>query len=146
MGGGLAIAEQVLVQVPTLEVRQGKGSFEPAVASVHQNDKLDVVAKDGNWLRVRTADGKEGFVKVTALTSRGVAAGGTGVGNNALVGGSDAGLAGRGGLSQEGQAYANNKHYNTAEFLKAQRINAAVTPEATRGFQQQGHVGAAKGR
>src|SRR5262245_42110749 len=70
--GALAFAaEQVAVEVKVLVIRSGKGSMYPPVAEAKQNEKLDVVQRDADaWLRV-AHNGKEGYVKETALKPRG---------------------------------------------------------------------------
>lgn len=58
----LALAETVYVQAKTAQLRSGKTSLDKVVASVKLGEALEVVAKDGSWLQVKTADGSQGWI------------------------------------------------------------------------------------
>ena len=44
-------------------IRSDKGNEFPAVADVKKGDELSLVKEDGNWLMVKLADNKEGWVR-----------------------------------------------------------------------------------
>src|SRR3954452_22298820 len=77
VGGGVAIAaEEVVVKAKNAEIFAGKTGIAKTVATVANGDPLTVVARDGNWLQVRTSGGQEGYVKEAALTGFALTAGG----------------------------------------------------------------------
>src|SRR4051794_39725583 len=68
-GGGVAwAAEEIVVKVNAASVMSGKSGLSGTVATVSENDRLTVLAREGNWLRVKTAGGQEGYIKEAALT------------------------------------------------------------------------------
>src|SRR5438045_561599 len=69
VGGGVAIAaEEVVVKAKHAEIFAGKTGIAKTVATVDNGEHLTVVAREGNWLQVRTQGGQEGYVKEAALT------------------------------------------------------------------------------
>jgi hypothetical protein len=46
-------------------LRSGKGSEFPKVAEVKKGDKLSLIREDGDWLMVKCADNKEGWISKT---------------------------------------------------------------------------------
>jgi uncharacterized protein YgiM (DUF1202 family) len=113
---GIATAEQVVVRVQSLVIRNGKGSMFSPVAEVPIGTWLDVVERqpDG-WLKVKVND-KEGYLKETALTPRSPSMlGGASAGVNALTGNtSDVGAAAAArGIQEDANVYAANKGYKT---------------------------------
>lgn len=130
---GIAMAEQVVVQVQTLAIRNGKGSMYTPVAEVANGTSLDVVERypDG-WLKVKVND-KEGYVKETALKPRSPSMlGGASAGANALTGNtSDVGAAAAArGIQEDANVYAASKGYNTAALQEmiANRNRVAGDP------------------
>jgi hypothetical protein len=51
-----------------LNLRQGPSSKTPALGSLDKDEAVQVLERQGNWIRVRTADGREGFAYGAYLT------------------------------------------------------------------------------
>jgi hypothetical protein len=142
--GGVALAqaaEEMFVKSSQVKIWQGKGPVG-LVATAKQNDKLTVLAREGNWLKVQYGD-KQGYVMESAVSPKQV--GGAGIGN-ALAGGSDTSgmdtsLAGR-GLRPEANDYAKAKNLNPAIVDQMIERNRAITLEEWQAFQKAGNVGA----
>lgn len=64
--GGLAAADMGTANIskPSVEVRKGPDFTTPTVATLAQNASVTVSAQQGLWFKVRTADGKTGYVRV----------------------------------------------------------------------------------
>lgn len=67
-----AVAEEkvVRVQVESTRIRVSPQHWAAGVADLHYGDRLTAVSPQGDWLKVRTAGGKEGFIHVSAVTTR----------------------------------------------------------------------------
>ena len=50
-----AFGETVYVAAKTAQLRSGKTSLDPVVASLKLGDTLDVVTREDHWLQVQTA-------------------------------------------------------------------------------------------
>ena len=87
--------ESVFVEVQSAKLRSAPKVWAPAVSDLKYGDKVDVVAQEDPWIRARTPDKKEGYLHLTAVTSRQVILKGAGTQNTA-VDLSDAVLAGKG--------------------------------------------------
>jgi hypothetical protein len=147
LGVVTAVAEQVVVQVQTLVIRSGKGSMYPPVAEVPNQTKLDVLERqpDG-WLKVKAND-KEGFIREAALKPRSPSMlGGASSAANTLTGNtSDVGAAAAGrGISEDAQAFAVSKGYNTAALDQMIANRNRVAGQRWIMFTQEGKVGPAK--
>ena len=113
---GIAAAEQVVVQVQSLVIRNGKGSMFAPVAEVPNGTSLDVIERQSDgWLHVKVND-KDGYVKETALKPRSPSMlGGAPASANAMTGNtSDVGAAAAArGIRDDATVYASSKGYKT---------------------------------
>jgi uncharacterized protein YgiM (DUF1202 family) len=57
-----ASAERVVVQDPYLEFHSGPGRGYPVFHVVDRGESVDLVRRRTDWIKVRSADGKEGWV------------------------------------------------------------------------------------
>ncbi len=57
-----AFGETVYVAAKTAQLRSGKTSLDPVVASLKLGDTLDVVTRDDRWLQVQTSQGFKGWI------------------------------------------------------------------------------------
>jgi hypothetical protein len=69
VGVGVALAEDMWVNRPFVEIRAGKGSIFDVVAKADQGAKLTVIDHEGTWLKVQY-NGQEGYVLASALSAR----------------------------------------------------------------------------
>ena len=144
---GLAVAEDIPVRVKSLQVRSGKGSMYPLVAELKAGEKLQVTERQsGGWLKVKVGD-EEGYVRETALASRG----GSGLGDlskgaSALSGNAEASDVGASaaarGIEPLAQQYAASNGMSTAgvEQMIANR-NRVIDSGQWVKFTEEGKVG-----
>lgn len=146
-GAGVAMAEDVVVQVQSLTIRSGKGSMYPSIGEATNNQHLEVIEHQADgWLKVRLA-GKEGYVKQSALTPRSPGMfSGASSGMNALTGNnSDAGAAAAArGIKDDVAQYAASKNYNTAALEQMIANRNRVAGQRWIQFTQEGQVGPSK--
>lgn len=68
--GGVAVAQQVAtVKPPKVPVFSGPSAAYTQVMMAAQGDRLEVLGEQGPWLRVRTRDGRVGFVSKKAMNA-----------------------------------------------------------------------------
>ena len=139
------LAEDVFVKQAAVPVRAGKGSAYDEVATVKKGDKLQVVAREGDWLKVR-ANGKEGYVFKTAIDTKNPSGGGKLGGDlgrmfSGASGGSTAssGAAGK-GLGESLQ-YARTNGMSPAGLDRMIAMNKALNAPEWEAFMTQGKVG-----
>lgn len=146
-GAGVAMAEDIVVQVQAVAIRSGKGSMYPPVAQAANQQRLEIVAREPEgWLKVKIA-GKEGYVKESALKPRSPSMfGGASSGVNALTGNNpDVGAsAAARGIKDDAAKYASSKGYNTAALDQMIANRDRVAGERWVQFAQEGKVGPSK--
>ena len=59
---GAAFGESVYVAAKSAQLRSGKTSLDPVVASVKLGETLEVVTRDDRWLQVQTTKGVKGWI------------------------------------------------------------------------------------
>jgi len=57
-----AFGETVYVAAKSAQLRSGKTSLDPVVASLKLGETLDVVKRDDRWLQVQTTKGVKGWI------------------------------------------------------------------------------------
>lgn len=146
-----AAAETVYVQTASVAIRQEMSSLGREVVRVRRGASLQVLERQGVWLKVQFTDNKGqtyiGYCMASALSPKPVE---DGVFESLGSGGGDAdvpsaSLAGK-GLLAEAETYATSKNLNPAAANKMVEIRNSLTPEMLRAFQQQGKVGEARGK
>jgi SH3-like domain-containing protein len=63
----LAERRMLMVRVPRADVRQGPSESTEILFQVEQDGLLELLELDGNYARVRHADGPTGYVRVTQV-------------------------------------------------------------------------------
>jgi len=141
----VAMAEEVVVKLPTAKVLTGKNQTYPVVAALQQGDKLQVLAHEGPWLKVKIGD-KEGYIGQNSVAAPGGGNIFSGAGKlvssaSGSKGASDA-AAGQG--VGEALKFAQSKNYSTAGLDRMIALSATVTPPEWEQFTTQGQVGPGK--
>lgn len=62
--------QSMSVQVQTGQIRATPSFLGTIVAPVAYGDRVDVVGEQGDWMKVSTAQGKEGWIHNSALTKK----------------------------------------------------------------------------
>src|SRR5689334_6808634 len=111
-----ALAEDVTVKLPTATVLAGKTARSARVAQLSEGQKLQVLGREGSWLKVKVGE-KEGYVHENAVSASG--GGGEGLGGLGKMLGSASGAssatsaeAGRG--IGESEKWAESKNMSAA--------------------------------
>jgi hypothetical protein len=142
--GGLAavaVAENVVMK-NDVAVLSDKNPFASTVETVVPNSTLQILSRDGGWVRVRTASGKEGFISSDDLPANTNLSKVTGSGNAT---GADASLASR-GLESDTENYARQKNLNPRDAQLMVDWGKLITRDDVVKFAQEGHVGPARFR
>jgi uncharacterized protein YraI len=140
-GATLVLAEEVWVKRPELDVRAGKGAAFETVATVKKGQKLEVVAREGTWVKVKVGD-REGYVSENSLSDKKVSGGG---GISAFAGGPDTSgataSAGAKGLDDMAEKYAADKGMDPKRVDEMIARTKAITGEEWAQFTREGKVG-----
>lgn len=139
---GVVGAETVAIKRP-LDVLDGKAGTADIVETVERNQTLDVLGREGNWVRVRTAGGKQGFVPQAALAD----SQGAGLDLSTITGGPSAsemsaGAAGKG--FNEVDQYASSHNLSQDGLHRMIQLRNSVNSADFRKFTQEGNVGAGR--
>jgi hypothetical protein len=130
-------AETVQVKFPKAVMLAKKSAGSDRVATLNRGDKLDVVAREDNWVKAKLAN-REGYVYENSLTSandnlrKGATSLGTGL---------SAGEAGRGLASDQ---YAKSTGQSTAGLNRMLALRENVKGNDFDRFTAEGNVGPAK--
>ncbi len=137
---GIASAEEVTLR-NSVDVLTDKTAASDPIETVDKAGKLQVLAHDGKWARVRTAAGNEGYVSEAVLS----ASKGGGFDLSGLTGGSSAselstGAAGK-GFDDSVENYARNKNYSKDGLNKMIQFRRGVKGAEWKQFARDGNVG-----
>jgi hypothetical protein len=141
IGVGIAMAENLWVKRPFVDVLSGKGSLYPVVGRAEKGAKLTVVAHEGNWVHVQL-NGQDGYVSETALSTTEVQGEMFSDVNGNQVSGATAASAGK-GFTPEDFASAKGMSEEPLKDLEAD-VKEVVTPEGLDKFMVIGNIGDAK--
>lgn len=144
---GAAFGETLYVAAKSAQLRSGKTSLDPVVASLKLGETVDVVQRVGRWLEVQTAKGVKGWIydnKVSASKPTG--------GDNELAAlgrsfrRTDASgvtaSAGARGLDKASEGYANRSGITQQHRDAVDRITAYKIPdEDIHEFLKSGRLG-----
>ena len=131
-----AAAEDVTIKQPAASVLSGKTARSAKVAQLTAGDRVQVLGREGSWLRVRVG-GKEGYVHENSIGS----GGGGGLSQTiAKASGASAlssGEAGR-GVGDSAAAWAGAKSMNTAGLTRMVAVRNALNDSDWQKFQADG--------
>ncbi|HEY7118716.1 MAG TPA: SH3 domain-containing protein [Tepidisphaeraceae bacterium] len=130
---GAAFAEDVVVKLPHVGLLAQKSGKGPRVAELKDGDKLQVVGKEGTWLRVKAGD-KEGYVQANSV---GTGQGGGSSFNQMIAGTSEASSAAAGKGLGEALKYAQTKGMSTAGLDRMIALSKSLTPADWEKFNSQ---------
>lgn len=139
-----ASAEDVYVKLPVANILAGKSAGTEHIAQVKKGEKLQVIAKEGSWLKVKAGD-KEGYVHQNSVSSS--ASGDSGGLSKLLNGGSGssgASSAEAGKGLGESLAYARSKGMSTAGLDRMIELRKTIRGSDWTEFTKEGHVGPEK--
>ena len=143
---GTASAEDVFVKTRYAKLRAGTSSRDATIIKLKRGAKLTVVEKKGGFLRVKSDDGKEGWIAKswTAPTLKSRSSMLEGLGAAARGGGSSdvSFTAGARGLSSQAAQYAGNTpdlKVVIASIVKLEKVE--ITVDELDSFLQEGGLG-----
>lgn len=137
---GLALAaQQLTVQVHQTQLRQRPSYLGAGVAPVPYGLRVTVLAEQGPWRQVRTPDGRQGWLHVSALTDRKLQlrSGATDAATGAEV--DEIALAGKGFTAEVERSF--REQNAEVDFTWVDRMAGwSVTPEQAAAFLAAGEV------
>ncbi|HSI35979.1 MAG: SH3 domain-containing protein [Phycisphaerae bacterium] len=140
---GSALAEDVFVKQSRVVVREGKGAAYDEVTTVAKGDRLQVVGREGPWIKVR-AKGREGYVFESAVADQKPGED-LGAGLSKMLGGnaqaSSASDAAAGKGLGEALDLAKSRGQSTAGLQKMKAIRKSVSGKDWEQFTREGNVG-----
>ncbi|MGQ0811689.1 MAG: SH3 domain-containing protein [Nitrospiraceae bacterium] len=130
----LALAESVYVQAKTAQLRSGKTSLDQVVANLKYGEALEVINREGSWLEVRTAGGKQGWIFGSKTSSTKPSGGDDGfaqVGRSMRRGDASGTTASAGarGLDKVSEGYANRTGITPRDREAVDRMTAYQIPD-----------------
>jgi uncharacterized protein YraI len=140
-----ALAEDVVVKLSAVSVLSGKTARSEKVAQVRQGQRLEVVGREGSWLKVKVGD-RTGYVHENSVGGSGGSTGGLSSGLAKLTGGDSAASsassaeAGRG--LEESAKWAQAKGMNTSGLDRMIALRNAVNDGDWQKFAADGKDGA----
>lgn len=140
-----ATGEEVWVKNAQVQIRDAKSGFAGVVATVKKGEKLTVVAREGQWVKVQAGD-KQGYVFENVLSGTKVS-GGSSLGDMMAGGDNTSGMstsaAGK-GLDATAEQYAQSKNLDPKVVDEMIARNTAITVAERESFMREGNVGAAR--
>ena len=140
-----AHAEDVFVKLPEANILAGKGAGSDRIAQVKKGEKLQVLAHEGSWLKVKLGD-REGYVHENSVSTSAQGDGGGGLskllGTASGASGASSAEAGRG--LGEALAYARSTGMSPAGLDRMLALRKTVTGADWERFTVEGNVGPAK--
>jgi len=138
VGVGVALAEDMWVNRPFVEIREGRGGVYPVVAKADQGAKLTVVGHEGNWLKVQY-NGQEGYELASAMSARQVGGDAFADMHDSQSSGMSTGNAGKGFTPED---FANKKGYSEEPLKQLEAdVKKNVTPDGWLKFMADGKIG-----
>ena len=149
-GGGLLAAalcfgaSPMSVQVKTGQLRAQASFLGQVTGTLNYGARVDVIQQTGEWMQVRTADGKTGWMHQSALSKKKIVMAAGQRDTQTGASGDELALAGKGFNSDvEADFKAKNKNVDFTWVDWMEKIK--VTPEQSAEFLREGGVRAAQG-
>lgn len=140
---GVAVAESIWVSAEQVDIRDGKTALDNLVETVKKGTELQVIGREGRYVKVKTPKGREGYVFANATSNQRVGGGGNIF--QAMGAGTDAGELGSGaaakGLNPEANQYAAQKGIDRKGFDDLIAMRKAIKPAELKAFMAEGKVG-----
>ncbi len=137
------LAEEVFVKSPKASVRAGKGPAHEEVASVKQGQPLEVIKRDGKWIKVRVA-GKEGYIFENTVSAEKVSESNSDLSAFLKAGKASAAtdaLAAK-GIDEEAEKWARAGSMDSAPLKKLMEETKKISGAEWEAFAADGKVGA----
>lgn len=144
---GTALCESLYVAAKSAQVRAGKTSLDPVVATLALGDIVEVLKREDRWLQVKTANGTTGWLfdnKVSASKPTSGESALAALGRNMRGTGASAVTASAGarGLDQTSGVYANRSGITPQQRAAVDRMTAyKITDEEVQDFLKSGKLG-----
>jgi uncharacterized protein YgiM (DUF1202 family) len=141
-----AFAESVWVKSEVVELRAGKGSAYAPVAKVKKGTELNVIQREGNWIKVAIPAGKEvtateGYIFEGATSLKKVGSGGNMFSGLSGAGGDISTAAAAKGLNPAANSYAEGKHMSPAPLDNLIAARWRINPREHERFMAEGRLG-----
>lgn len=144
---GAAFGETLYVSAKSAQIRSGKTSLDPVVASLKIGEALQVVKRDDRWVQVKTAKGVTGWI-YSGNVSESKPAGGDnelaalGKGFRRTEASGVTASAGARGLDKASESYANRVGITQQHRDAVDRMTASKIPdEDIQAFLKAGRLG-----
>lgn len=136
-----ALAEDVWVNRPSLDIREGKGAAYPVVTTAVKGDKLTILAREEKWLKV-SFNAKQGYVFENSISPKEVAK----EKMSAMAGGPSALStdAAAKGLDTKVEQFASSKGMSKAGLEQMIAMKKSITGKDFEQFTAEGKVGGRK--
>jgi hypothetical protein len=144
-----AIAEDVMVKYQSAIIHTGKSGHNQTVATLKRGEKMQVLAKEGDWLKVKAGD-KQGYVQANYVIAAGSNNNGGGfAGLTNLVAGSPGSAEATGSAAAKGVddsvKWAQSNSKSTAGLDRMLALRETLIKDGDwEKFTSQGNVGPAK--
>jgi SH3 domain-containing protein len=140
------LAEDLFVKQNSVVIRAGKGSAYEEVTTAKKGDKLELISREGSWLKVKSG-GREGYVFQAAVTDA-KPAGDLGADLGKMFSGASGGNTASSGEAGKGLGesldYARSKGMSPAGLDRMIALRKTVTGKDWEAFTAEGKVGPAK--
>jgi uncharacterized protein YgiM (DUF1202 family) len=144
---GTAFCETLYIAAKSAQLRSGKTSLDPVVATLKLGETVEVVKREDRWLQVKTANGITGWIYDNKVSASKPASGDSEL---AALGrsmrGTDASAvtasAGARGLDKASGAYANRSGITQQQRAAVDRMTAyKISDEEVQEFLKSGKLG-----
>lgn len=142
-----AFGETLYVVAKSAQLRSGKTSLDPVVASLKLGESLNVVKRDERWLQVRTTKGVQGWIYIKHVSESKPAGGDNelaalGKGFRRTEASSVTASAGARGLDKTSEGYASKSGITQQQREAVDRMTAYKIPdEDLQEFMKAGRLG-----
>ncbi len=143
----VAQAETLYVQAKTAQLRSGRTSLDAVVAHVRFGEPLEVVSREGSWVKVKTTGGTQGWIFANKLSETKPSGGGetlAALGRSMRRGAASATTASAGarGLDKTSEAYADRSGISQKDREAVDRMTSyQLADQDVETFLKEGGLG-----